>query len=150
MQTFFCRNRYLYWCDWGNQAKIERISLDGDTNTRKVIHMRGNSRPNGLVIDFATDHLFWFDDLRRTVETIYINGGDHKVFNVYHNPLSIAVFEDIAYWVSWKQEKISWINKLNEERGILDYTSLFNPDHILAFHERMQPAGMNLFTFISV
>lgn len=49
----------MYWTDWGSTPKITRANLDG-SNPRPIV--RGQLKwPNGLVIDAASQKLFWAD-----------------------------------------------------------------------------------------
>ena len=40
--------RYMYWTDWGQNARIEKSGMDG--TDRKIIIQGGLGWPNGLVI----------------------------------------------------------------------------------------------------
>lgn len=56
---FFWMTRYMYWTDWGTNAKIERATLGG--NFRVPIVNTSLVWPNGLTLDFETDLLYWAD-----------------------------------------------------------------------------------------
>lgn len=52
-------HRYMYWTDWGTNAKIERATLGGNFRTEIV-----NSSlvwPNGLTLDYEEQRLYWAD-----------------------------------------------------------------------------------------
>ena len=49
----------MYWTDWGNPAKIERASMDGQN--RMVLHNTLLTWPNGITIDYSAQKLYWVD-----------------------------------------------------------------------------------------
>lgn len=51
--------RYMYWTDWGTNAKIERATLGG--NFRVPIVNSSLVWPNGLTLDYENDLLYWAD-----------------------------------------------------------------------------------------
>lgn len=50
---------YLYWSDWGEQAKLERSGMDG--SGRVVLIQDNLGWPNGLAIDTVGAQLLWAD-----------------------------------------------------------------------------------------
>jgi len=60
-------SRLMYWTDWGVTPKIERASLDG--SNRGTIVWGQLKWPNGLVIDKASQRLFWADAGLDKIET---------------------------------------------------------------------------------
>lgn len=50
---------YLYWTDWGEQAKLERSAMDG--SGRVVLIQDNLGWPNGLAIDTVGGQLLWAD-----------------------------------------------------------------------------------------
>ena len=57
----------MYWTDWGTIPEIQRANLDG-SNQRTIV--RGQLKwPNGLVIDAASQKLFWADAGLDKIET---------------------------------------------------------------------------------
>lgn len=51
--------RYLYWSDWGLEARIERARLDGSDRVHYVY--TNITMPWGLTIDYETHTLYWCD-----------------------------------------------------------------------------------------
>ena len=56
----------MFWSDWGEYPKIERIGMDGDPDTRMILKGDGYSPqnykiswPNGLTLDYE-NRLFLF------------------------------------------------------------------------------------------
>ena len=50
----------MYWTDWGTTPKIARGRLDNTYNVDTIV-TRQLKWPNGLVIDSASQKLFWAD-----------------------------------------------------------------------------------------
>ena len=44
----------MFWTDWGEYPKIERIGMNGDPNTRAILKDRNIAWPNGLTLDYET------------------------------------------------------------------------------------------------
>ena len=53
--------RYMYWTDWGEEARIERGGMDGSPPTRSAIVTTDIQWPNGLTIDHPAGRLYWTD-----------------------------------------------------------------------------------------
>lgn len=56
--------RYLFWTEWDlglnhTKSSISRANMDG-TGVQRIVHL-DVAWPNGLVIDYATDRIFWID-----------------------------------------------------------------------------------------
>ena len=77
--TFCPANNFshMYWTDWGQHAKIERSGMDG--KNRHVLISSNLTWPNGLVIDYSTDLLYWVDAGMHTIEYADLNGNNRKV-----------------------------------------------------------------------
>ena len=52
---------WLFYTDWSQQAHIGRIGMDGSQPTPRHIVTKNLGWPNGLTVDYATDHLYWSD-----------------------------------------------------------------------------------------
>lgn len=51
--------RFMYWTDWGENAKLERSGMDG--SERAVLISNNLGWPNGLTVDKASSQLLWAD-----------------------------------------------------------------------------------------
>lgn len=51
--------RFMYWTDWGENAKLERSGMDGSDRTVLINNNLG--WPNGLTVDKASSQLLWAD-----------------------------------------------------------------------------------------
>lgn len=67
----------MFWTDWGSQPKIESSAMDG--SSRNVIADTNLFWPNGLVIDYATDKLFWADAKHHMIESAELDGRGRKI-----------------------------------------------------------------------
>ena len=60
-------SRLMYWTDWGTIPSIHKANLDGSNHGMIV---QGELKwPNGLVIDAASQKLFWADAGLDKIET---------------------------------------------------------------------------------
>ena len=67
----------MYWTDWGDFPKIERAGMDG--KHRHVLISKNLTWPNGLVIDYKTNLLYWVDAGMHTIEYAELDGSNRKV-----------------------------------------------------------------------
>lgn len=56
---YFSLPRFMYWTDWGENAKLERSGMDGSDRTVLISNNLG--WPNGLTVDKASSQLLWAD-----------------------------------------------------------------------------------------
>ena len=70
-------NRYMYWTDWGKNAKIERANMDG-TN-RKVLVDTDLGWPNGISVDYDERRLYWGDAETDKIEFCNLDGTGRRV-----------------------------------------------------------------------
>lgn len=71
--------RFIYWTDWGSNAAIEKISMDGDINTRKILVDKNVYWPNGMTLDLIQRKLYWIDAKLKRVEAINFDGSNRMV-----------------------------------------------------------------------
>lgn len=57
----------VIWTDWGHQPRIERSDMDG--SNRQVLVTQDVVWPNGLVIDYTVNHVYWYCTLGFLTET---------------------------------------------------------------------------------
>ena len=50
----------MFWTDWGEYPKIERIGMDGDPNTRMILKDRNIEWPNGLTLDYENRFVSYY------------------------------------------------------------------------------------------
>lgn len=66
MNGFCVFPRYLFATDWGAQAFVARMNMDG-SDFRQIIST-GLTWPNGLTIDYYADKVYWADAFADIIE----------------------------------------------------------------------------------
>ncbi|KPP76751.1 low-density lipoprotein receptor-related protein 2-like, partial [Scleropages formosus] len=104
-----CRG-YMYWTDWGSNAKIERATLGGNFRTEIV-----NSSlvwPNGLTLDYDEQRLYWADASLQKIERCSLTGANREVIvgtAIY--PFAMTLYDQHIYWTDWNTRSIYRANK---------------------------------------
>lgn len=101
-------SRWLYWTDWGLPAKIERISMDGDPDSRQVLHQTELGWPNALTIDYERQEIYWADARLDKIERSSVNGSGRTLITrhlVFH-PFSLVFYNDSLYWSDWATNQV--------------------------------------------
>lgn len=75
----YCLFRYLYWTDWGKNAAIERISMNGDLKTREKLISTDIVWPNGLTLDLIQKKMYWIDAKLDSIEVADFHGGNRQI-----------------------------------------------------------------------
>ncbi|MBZ3890926.1 Low-density lipoprotein receptor-related protein 2 [Sciurus carolinensis] len=104
-----CRG-YMYWTDWGTNAKIERATLGG--NFRVPIVNTSLVWPNGLTLDYETDLLYWADASLQRIERSTLTGMDREVIvsTAFHS-FGLTLYGQFIYWTDFYTKKIYRANK---------------------------------------
>ncbi|XP_006813888.1 low-density lipoprotein receptor-related protein 5-like [Saccoglossus kowalevskii] len=105
---------YLYWCDLGDNPKIEMAKLNGED--RQIIVDEEHSgadvihTPHGLAIDFQENKLYWTEGGLDKIMSVTIDLGSYVVTEEYSGqafilPFSIAINQN-NYFVGdhWEQK----------------------------------------------
>lgn len=123
--------RWLFWSDWGSNAKIERAGMDG--THREAIASFDVKWPNGLTLDLVSKRLYWVDAKLHTISSCNFDGSQRRLvmFSAtwLPHPFSISIFEDSLYWSDWTQKAIIKANKFNGS-NITTVTAL----HMVRYH----------------
>ncbi|RXG68624.1 Low-density lipoprotein receptor 1 [Armadillidium vulgare] len=140
---------YVYWTDWGLDAKIERAMLDG-SDRKAIVTEPHVAWPNGITIDPSTDRMYWCDGRLRTISSANLDGSDIKVIlyspTFLRQPFSITVFEDRLYWTDWSKTALFSANKFTGS-GIQNVSAghmLESPKVVHVYHQYRQPGGENI------
>lgn len=64
----------MFWTDWGENPKIERAGMDGDSATRKVIVKDEIFWPNGLTVDYDQRVIYWADARLSYIASVDFHG----------------------------------------------------------------------------
>ena len=90
----------MYWSDWGEIAKIERASMDG--NNREVLIDTDLVWPNGLAIDYQLQRLYWTDAFTNKIEYSSVHGtGREILLTELDHPFAITISGDQIFWTDW-------------------------------------------------
>ncbi|RXM28137.1 Low-density lipoprotein receptor-related protein 2 [Acipenser ruthenus] len=104
-----CRG-YMYWTDWGTNAKIERATLGGNFRTELV-----NTSlvwPNGLTLDYEEERLYWADANLQKIERCSLTGSNREVIvSTAIYPFAMTVYDQHIYWTDWNTKSIYRANK---------------------------------------
>ncbi|CAB1328475.1 unnamed protein product, partial [Coregonus sp. 'balchen'] len=104
-----CRG-YMYWTDWGTNAKIERATLGGNFRTEIV-----NSSlvwPNGLTLDYEEQRLYWADASLQKIERCSLTGANREVIvSTAIYPFAMTMYGQYIYWTDWNTRSIYRANK---------------------------------------
>jgi len=98
----------MYWCDWGEDHKIEVANMDG--RNRSILVKRGLQWPNGLTLDDTNRRLYWVDAGFQTLE--YYDLKDHtittlmKSSKILPDPFGLTLFENYLYWTDWALDAV--------------------------------------------
>ena len=60
----------MYWTDWGEVPKIERVGMDGAVDTRAVLIDKDIFWPNGLTLDYQDSRLYWADAKLKSINRL--------------------------------------------------------------------------------
>ncbi|KAG9343350.1 hypothetical protein JZ751_014331 [Albula glossodonta] len=86
---------FMYWSDWGVQAKIERAGMNGVD--RQVLVSERIEWPNGITLDLPNRRLYWVDSKLHLISSVDLNGANRRVLlsspQQLGHPFALAVFE---------------------------------------------------------
>uniref|UniRef100_A0A8D0ABS2 Low density lipoprotein receptor-related protein 8, apolipoprotein e receptor n=1 Tax=Sander lucioperca TaxID=283035 RepID=A0A8D0ABS2_SANLU len=132
---------FMYWSDWGGQAKIEKAGMNGVD--RQVLVSEHIEWPNGITLDLSNRRLYWVDSKLHLLSSVDLNGDNRKVLLSSHHhlghPFALTVFEDHIYWTDLEDETIYSANRLTGHDVAKVAEHLNNPLDLVVFHEQRQP-----------
>ncbi|KAJ8378481.1 hypothetical protein AAFF_G00239450 [Aldrovandia affinis] len=132
---------FMYWSDWGVQAKIERAGMNGVD--RQVLVSESIEWPNGITLDLPNRRLYWVDAKLHLISSVDFSGANRRVLlsspQQLGHPFALAVFEDRLYWTDLEKEGVYSANRLTGLDVIALAEHLNNPHDVLVFHELRQP-----------
>ncbi|XP_069472259.1 low-density lipoprotein receptor-related protein 2 isoform X2 [Ambystoma mexicanum] len=104
-----CRG-YMYWTDWGTNAKIERATLGG--NFRVDIVNTSLVWPNGLTLDYEEQRLYWADANLQKIERCSLDGANREVIvSTAIYPFAMTLFDQHIFWTDWNTRSVYRANK---------------------------------------
>lgn len=91
----------VFWTDWGDQPRIERVFTDG--SDRRILFNSSLFWPNGITVDYPTNHIYWSDGKLNTLECATLDGADRRkvVERGLPHPFAVTIFEDNILWSDW-------------------------------------------------
>ena len=141
---------YIYWTDWGETPKIEKMTLTG--RNRRAIITSGLRWPNGLTIDFANSKLYWVDAFLDKVEMSDLEGGGRRLVygsgSVPH-PFGIAVYNGNLYLTDWSYRAVV-LGSTDGSETLTNITYGIRPSNIHVVHHSVQPGACKKLNLASV
>ncbi|RWS16465.1 low-density lipoprotein receptor-related protein 2-like protein [Dinothrombium tinctorium] len=138
-------SRILFWTDWGENPRIERVGMDG--SMRKVIINTKIYWPNGLTIDFPTKRVYFADSKLDYIDFCDYNGGGRQQVLAHNHyllhPHSLTVFEDTLYWTDRQLNRVLSCYKYRGKNQTVVSHLVSQPLGIHVNHPVLQPPAPN-------
>ncbi|XP_045536115.1 low-density lipoprotein receptor-related protein 2 [Papilio machaon] len=132
---------WLFWTDWGENPRIERIGMDG--TQRSAIITTKIYWPNGLTLDTATQRVYFADSKLDFIDFCYYNGtGRQQVLAGSHyllHPHSLTLFEDTLYWTDRQLNRVLSAHKFKGTNQTVVSHLISQPLSIHVHHPSLQP-----------
>ena len=137
--------RWLFWTDWGENPRIERVGMDG--TLRETIINNKIYWPNGLTLDIATKRVYFADSKLDFIDFCYYNGtGRQQVLAGSHyllHPHSLSMFEDTLYWTDRQLNRVLSAHKFKGNNQTVVSHLISQPLSIHVHHPSLQPMSEN-------
>jgi low density lipoprotein-related protein 2 len=137
--------RWLFWTDWGENPRIERVGMDG-TNRSVIINTK-IYWPNGLTLDTTTQRVYFADSKLDFIDFCYYNGtGRQQVLAGSHyllHPHSLTLFEDTLYWTDRQLNRVLSAHKFKGNNQTVVSHLISQPLSIHVHHPSLQPITEN-------
>jgi len=138
-------SRVLFWTDWGDHPRIERVNMDG-TNRTSILTSK-IFWPNGLTLDLPTKRVYFADSKVDYIDFCNYDGtGRRQVLAGSHyllHPHSLAVFEDTVYWTDRQLNRVLSANKFTGLNQTVFSHLVSQPLSVLLHHPALQPISTN-------
>ncbi|XP_050419520.1 low-density lipoprotein receptor-related protein 2 [Patella vulgata] len=145
-------SRFLFWSDWGQNPKIERVGLDGSDRTPIITEKI--YWPNALTLDYPNKRIYFADARLDFIDYCNYDGsGRQRMFSNDHflrHPHALTIFEDRIYWTDRAANRISRCNKFNCTERTVMASSIARPLGIVAYHTVRQPKASNPCVFVFI
>ena len=100
--------RYIFWTDYGETAKIERSFMDG--GDRRTIISSDLSQPNGITIDYNLQRIFWTDSDLDRIQYANYDGTECMTLLTEDNgliyPFAITAADGLLFWSDGRSNSI--------------------------------------------
>ncbi|RZF40959.1 hypothetical protein LSTR_LSTR013214 [Laodelphax striatellus] len=135
---------YVYWTDWGESPHIGKMGMDG--SSPRVIVSKFLGWPNGLVLSYETNELFWADAREDYIGMSNLDGENVRIVmsratnpNLkLHHVFAIAVFENYLYWTDWELKTVERCHKYTGEDCKTMTVTIHRPMDIHVYHPYRQ------------
>ena len=138
-------SRWLFWTDWGENPRIERVGMDG--TYRQVIIDTKIYWPNGLALDIPTKRVYFADSKLDFIDFCNYDGtGRQQVIANNHyllHPHSLSVFEDQIYWTDRQLNRVLKARKFRGSNETIISQLVSQPLSVHVHHPVLQPVMAN-------
>ena len=102
---------YLFYTDWGDNAHIGRLGMDG--SKRETIISDNLGWPNALTLDMIAGHVIWADARLDYIAMSDLNGQgvQYIVKSDLPHIFAITQFEEYIYWTDWEYKSVERAHK---------------------------------------
>nr|XP_045620165.1 low-density lipoprotein receptor-related protein 6-like [Procambarus clarkii] len=100
----------MFWSDWGENPKIEKAGMNGDSSTRQVIVQDEIFWPNGLTVDYEQRVIYWADAKLNYIASVDFDGKRRTkvVQSKLPHPFALTYFNNTLYWTDWETRAIHY------------------------------------------
>lgn len=137
--------RWLFWTDWGENPRIERVGMDG--TMRSTIINTKIYWPNGLTLDTANKRVYFADSKLDFIDFCNYDGtGRQQVLSGSHyllHPHSLSLFEDTLYWTDRQLNRVLSAHKFKGTNQTVVSHLISQPLSIHVHHPSLQPMSDN-------
>ena len=137
--------RWLFWTDWGENPRVERIGMDG-TERSTIINTK-IYWPNGLALDIANKRVYFADSKLDFIDSCLYDGtGRIQVLADSHyllHPHSLTLFEDTMYWTDRQLNRVLSAHKFHGSNQTVVSHLISQPLSIHVHHPVLQPITPN-------
>ncbi|XP_050692314.1 low-density lipoprotein receptor-related protein 6-like [Eriocheir sinensis] len=133
----------MFWTDWGENPKIERAGMNGDSATRVVIVKDEIFWPNGLTIDTQRRVIYWADAKFSYIASVDFDGRSRKevVQGKLPHPFALTYFNHTLYWTDWETRAIHYCT-IDEGRSCKEQHQIgagLSPMYLHVYDPAQQP-----------
>ncbi|XP_046995596.1 low-density lipoprotein receptor-related protein 2 [Schistocerca americana] len=137
--------RWLFWTDWGENPRVERVGMDGSNRT--IIINTKIYWPNGLTLDIANKRVYFADSKLDFIDFCSYDGtGRQQVLAASHyllHPHSLTLFEDTVYWTDRQLNRVLSAHKFRGHNQTVVSHLISQPLSIHVHHFALQPNASN-------
>ncbi|XP_077865972.1 low-density lipoprotein receptor-related protein 2-like [Saccoglossus kowalevskii] len=135
---------YLYWCDWGNENKIERATLSGESRT-VLVGSDVLGTPVGLTLDLRYNMLYWSDEQNKKIMRLNLNDATPDPQVVVHEPdsfgriFSMDIDYEFGFFANDREHDVIHLVPFDTNMDVLQISNNYDPNGLVYFDEARQP-----------